>query len=168
MKLKNLLKVIFEENPDVNIITGEDLGKYKDSILKCNELKDVKNFNIILSPINNTKDNTKTASTYKVCDNMYFGENFYLYSIEKSPKIYDPVKDGACITPILYRPIDFSPYKKICIEFLPENSFATNHDISRTDKMELYELFEKILNSPEEYLSKGEYEYMIRGFFDTK
>jgi hypothetical protein len=95
-------------------------------------------------------------------------------------KMYEPVLDGACITPTMYDPTTFEPKKKIVLEFSPE--FAQDQYIyglgspsmieaaekngETIIRKQLHETLDKILDNPENYQVKGEKGLLVRGFFE--
>jgi len=183
MKLKDLLKNLFEENNkkiissnypfDMDVLNSEILKQIKEKLLECDEFKDVEKLEIIEIPdIENLNGKIVAAKSYKLSENFKFGKVCYLYSISQTPeifepnKIYDSVKDGACITPVMYDPLNFKPTRKICIECSPED---LQDDILKGEnkkKDELINLFKIILENQEEYTVKGERGFVVRGIIE--
>ncbi len=169
MKLKQLLEVLFDSGYFTNdILDYDQLKKLKDHILKCDEFQDVEKLEFVKQPNfkNEITGRIMTTKSYKLCDETKFGGVCYIFSIEVTPEIYrseafhKPVKDGACITPTMYNPFNFEPVKYICVEFNPESIWNTS-DTNKKD--ELIKRFMNVLKSPEEYLVKGQREFIIRG-----
>jgi hypothetical protein len=179
MKLENLLTDLFELNngktdfPKIDTLDSKNLLNIKQYLLDCDELKNIKNFDIIEMPyLENEMGEIIETKTFKLTDGVKFGSKCYIQSISISPEIfnpdtiYTPVKDGACITPTMYDPLSFKPKKKICIEFSPEEIQDDLINGESKKKEELIELFKKVLDSPDEYRVKGKRSFMIRGIFD--
>ena len=181
MKLKELLDEVFEvfqpvkAKGDCSFISGElhlasqHLKLLKDRLLECEEFKDVTEFNIIDTPHLETSDK-RTFATYtmKLPKDAKFSGRVFLYSIGLSPEVYDPktcydpVKDGACITPTIYDAESFVPMKKIILAHNPE----CNSDFESDYKKLLHDLLDKVLDNPLDYQAKGERSIMVRGIFE--
>ena len=121
-------------------------------------------------PILTNKASLKVLSTQtrklSDSDNPHKGGTCYLYEIQFTPIIYDPssilepIKEGCSITPTFYSPLDFTPYKKIVIEY----SSCHSGDINSDEDMKQYlrDKLEKILENPQDYQNIGFRGVMIR------
>lgn len=179
MKLNYLLTDLFELNKEksdflkIDTLDYKHLLNIKQYLLDCDEFKNIKNFEILEIPdVENENGEIVQSKTFKLCDDVSFGDKCYIHSISISPEIFNPdtihnpVKDGVCITPTVYDPLTLKPTRKICIEFSPEEiqDDLVNNDAKKKD--ELIELFKKVLESPDEYRIKGERSFIIRGIFN--
>lgn len=178
MKLKELLIEIFEENKEEVVknfgwLNYDVLKQNEQRLRNCDEFKNVKDFRIIQFPdIENEKGKIIPRQKWKLSDKLSFGNKLYIQTISITPEtfnpetIYNPVKDGACITPAIYNKETFKPMKKICIEFSPEELQDGEIIGDEKKKKELITLFKKVLDSPEEYSCKGESEFIIGAIYD--
>jgi len=109
------------------------------------------------------------AKTHKLVDEdyeTYEGKTLYVYQIMFSPKMYDPktihepVKDGCTLTPLVYNPETFTPYRKIVIEFSPEytQEILTEEDM----RQHLRGKLEKVFTDPGSYIPEGFRACMLR------
>ena len=112
----------------------------------------------------------ETKTTKLGDDNIsYEGKTAYMYQILFSPKMYDPktmynaVKDGCAMTPTIYNPETFTPYRKIILTWSPEQAqdFPVNNS-EEVMKQTLRDQLEKVLANPEEYQAEGFRGVMIR------
>lgn len=174
MKLKELLKDSFEglsqmENNGFPTINGNVLEQLKDSLIQTDEFKDVDELIIMKFP-SVMDDNKKilNAQSYKVSDSTKFKKRCYLYSISLTPEVFDPnaiynpVKNGACISPTIYNPSDFKIKKKIVLDYFIED-FQDNFN---SKKKELHDLLDDVLNNPDEYRVSGDRGIIVRGIFE--
>ncbi len=108
----------------------------------------------------------------KLCDNTKFKKRVYLYTLELSPEIYNPnilhkpVKNGASISPVIYSPEDFTPYKSITIQFSPEAMQDAQLLVGESIEDQLHKILQDILDNPKDYTPKGDRAVMIRGVFE--
>lgn len=167
MKIKELMNNVFL-NPDFGL-RGKEIEAIKEGLLKCEELKNVSEFIIIENPhLEDKEGNIIDIKTFKLDDETLFSGKFLIYSIGLTPEIFNPdiiynsVKDGVCITPPIFDPLDFKSKRKICIEF---DSLA---GVEKNKIKELSELLKKALESPEEYMIQGEREVIISGVFEER
>lgn len=179
MKLNYLLTYLFGLNKEKSVFVKIDTLDYKNLLnikqylLECDELKNIKNFEILEIPdVENENGKIINSKTFKLCDDVKFGDKCYIHSISVSPEIFNlatihnPVKDGACVTPAVYDLLTLKPKLKICIEFSPEEIMDDLVINDGKKKEELIELFKRVLESPEEYRVKGERSFFIRGIFN--
>lgn len=179
MKLNEFIKngIELTESTPLNYISeGFDhilLEKIKESLMKCDEFKNVDVFEIIEIPfIANERNEIIESKTFRLSNNTEFRKKCYIHSISLSPLLYDlkalnkPVKNGACISPVMYDAINFTPKCRICIEFSPESLQESIINTDNLMKQELSDLFNDILNSPNDYMTKGERAIIIRGIFE--
>jgi len=112
------------------------------------------------------------AKTHKLVDEdyeTYEGKTAYVYQILFSPKMHDPktvhnaVKDGCTMTPIIYNPETFTPYRKIVLTWSLEQAqdFSVNNS-EEVMKQTLRDQLEKVLANPEEYMHEGFRACMLR------
>ena len=182
MKLKEFINQLIKEreidveskNPfDMSTFYGkEDLESIKEKILECDEFSECESLEILDYPNLLIDGKTSNAMSYKLNGGEKFKGKCYLLSLNLSPEIYDPktineiVKDGAGITPTLYKPENFEPYKKIVLQFSPDKKQdgITNHDAVL--RQELHDLLDKIFDNPSDYAVKGERHPLVRGVFE--
>jgi hypothetical protein len=111
------------------------------------------------------------AQTHRLVDNdiLYEGKTAYVYQILFSPKMYDPktvhdaVKDGCTMTPMVYNPETFTPYRKIVLTWSPEQAqdFSINNS-EEVMKQTLRDQLEKVLTNPEDYMPEAFRGCMLR------
>ncbi|CAB4125629.1 hypothetical protein UFOVP54_187 [uncultured Caudovirales phage] len=99
----------------------------------------------------------------------YEGKTGYIFQISFTPRIYDPktvynaVKDGCAMTPTIYNPETFTPYKKIILTWSPEQ--AQDFPVKNSEevmKQTLRDQLDKVLANPEEYMPEGFRACMLR------
>ena len=182
MKLKELLTEIFGENPkndyqfgfDGLTLYGRDnLEQYKDRILQCDEFSECTELNFMSMPMILSNDDIPLkAESYKLVEGQKFKGVCYLLSLALSPEVFNPdtihtpVKDGACITPLVYNPETFKPLRKIILESNPERAQDGIVDGDYELKMEMKDLLDKVLDNPYDYQVKGERGVIVRGVFE--
>ena len=188
MKLKELLTEIFEENSNqdnqfgfgFNALTlysrdgiGGGLSQYKERILQCEEFPECTELNFMNIPMILSNDNEPiTAMDFKLVKGQKFKGVCYLLSLGFTPEVFNPdtihtpVKDGACITPIVYNPETFKPLRKIVLEYNPESSQDGIIEGYNDHKTGLKNLLDKVLNNPYDYQIKGERDIIVRGVFE--
>lgn len=182
MKLKKLLIDLFDDEQFEserqfkvdNTLYGEnELKKYESQILDCDEFKECSELKLVSVPVFLDGGKSKQVQTYKLTEDTKFKGKAYILSIGLTPKMYDPsrfgkpVKDGANITPTLYNPTNFKPYKQILLTFSPErkNDGITNHE--SIVRQELHDLLDKVLDNPKSYEIESERRVIVRGIFET-
>lgn len=171
MKLKELLFDTFGENVSYPFdqFRKLELEPIKEELLKCDEFSLCDEIEFMEFPVQKIDDNSYTAQTIKVGKDMKFTGKVYIYNISFTPEMYDPnkiyvpVKDGASITPTIYDPFDFTPKKKIVLEYSPEAIMDETNE--ETKKQEIRDLLDKVLENPQDYQVKGEREVLVRGVF---
>jgi hypothetical protein len=186
MKLKELLTEIFGETPKIDnqsfppfgfdglSLYGRDgLEPYKERILQCEEFSDCTELNFMNLPMLLSDDDLPIkAESIKLVEGQKFKGVCYLLSLALTPEVFDPetlhipVKDGACITPTVYNPETFKPFKKIVLEYSPERAMdglVTGED---DVKSELRDLLDKVLDNPYDYQVKGDRGVIVRGVFE--
>lgn len=179
MKLVELLKQRFptwDEFPKGThgdaILTSKILELMLPDIQKCDEFKNARLI-IAHSPVMADVDTPEltvvTMHNYLLYDDTEFRGKCYLYSINLTPEIYDPmkihipVKNGCAITPVMYNPTNFIPYREIVLNRSFENSEDTV-----SSRQNLHKLLDQILDNPDEYQIKGDRGIMIRGYMNEK
>jgi hypothetical protein len=182
MKLSELMTILFRNGPITTInnlpdfaIYGEYLERYKDDLLKCEEFSEVLDITFVKTPRIEGNVEPTEVKTYLVKDGMKLRGNVVLYSIFLTPEIYDPsecyksVKDGASLSGLIYDEENFTPYKKITLNFSPESDpYLSLVDGMTQLREQLHETLDKVLDNPNEYQVKGYRGIMIRGLFDSK
>lgn len=112
----------------------------------------------------------ETKTTKLGDDNTtYEGKTGYIFQIMFTPRIYDPktiynaVMDGCTMTPIVYNPETFTPYRQIVLTWSPEQAqdFPVNNS-EEVMKQTLRDQLEKVLANPEEYMPEGIRGVMVR------
>jgi hypothetical protein len=179
MKLKELVTGLIGLNNlnaihpmDRDILKGDALESIRDKLMLCEEFSNVESLEIMHQPVvENTNGKVFSSNTFKLSDDFLFGKRVLLHSIAMGPEIYDPytvhspIRDGACITPIMYDPVSFKPKRTICIEFSPEE-IQDNLIVGENKIKELCDLFKMVLESPEDYRVRGERPILVRGIFN--
>jgi len=182
MKLKKLLIDLFDNEHFEserqfkvdNTLYGEnELKRYERQILACDEFKECSELKLVSVPVFSDNGKSKQVQTYKLTEDTKFKGKVYLLSVGLTPKMYDPsrfgkpVKDGANISPTLYNPTNFEPYKKILLTFSPErkNDGITNHEA--VIRQELHDILDKVLDNPKSYEMESERGVLVRGIFET-
>ena len=177
MKLKEFIEVVAAGNND-NVIDGtlygQELLPYKDIIKKCDEFSGCDSLDILtMSLVKGNNGEIYTTQTIKLSDLMKFKGRCYLLSLALTPTMYDPkklltpVKNGAGISPTIYNPETFEPYKHIILTWSPEMAqdlSGTNHE--DTIKNDIRMLLDDVLANPTEYQIKGDRGVMVRGLFE--
>ncbi|CAB4143292.1 hypothetical protein UFOVP449_151 [uncultured Caudovirales phage] len=86
----------------------------------------------------------------------------YFYSIVFTPKmykpeeIYQPVKDGCVLSPIIYDPTTFLPKRSITIEWCPEFPVDLENPMTWEDeKKMIHDKLEMVLENAEDYMPAG-------------
>ena len=182
MKLKELLTEIFGETPNIDYQYGFDgltlygrdnLEPYKERILQCEEFSECTELNFMNMPMLLSNDDLPLkADSYKLVEGQKFKGVCYLLSLALTPEVFNPdtlhtpVKDGACITPLVYNPETFSPFKKIVLQYNPERAQDGFLDGEYELKMEMKDLLDKVLDNPYDYQVKGERGVLVRGVFE--
>ena len=182
MKLKELLTEIFGETPQRDDTFGFDgltlygrdnLEPYKERILQCEEFSECTELNFMNMPMLLSNDDLPLkADVYKLVEGQKFKGVCYLLSLALTPEVFNPdtlhtpVKDGACITPLVYNPETFSPFKKIVLQYNPERTQDGFLDGEYELKMEMKDLLDKVLDNPYDYQVKGERGVLVRGVFE--
>lgn len=168
MKLQEFL-----ESDTVQIIM-----KYEDiltpAILKnllpiLKELDEFKGKTITIVDSTNYEDSkgeVQTTYAYKLGDESIFGEEIVLYSIFKSPPVYNndlskileaAKAKGAILTPLLFN--GHSLVKNVLLEFDPK----TLEDSKVLERKKLHDLLDTVLDNQENYLASEERHFIIRG-----
>lgn len=89
MKLNDLLKDLFKENK-TNTLPFEILLYNKELLLECDEFKNVDNLCIIKLPdVVDGKGNTIRSKTFKVGEEVTFGNKCFIHSISTAPENYN-------------------------------------------------------------------------------
>jgi hypothetical protein len=175
MKLKEFIEVVAAGNND-NVtgasLYGEGLLPYKDIIKKCDEFSGCDELIILTSPLP-FGPKLLSPSTISLGNDVKFIKTCYLLSLDLTPTMYNPktlltpVKNGAGISPVIYNPETFEPYKHIILTWSPEMaqdlSSANSED---TVKNNIRMLLDDVLENPTEYQIKGDRGVMVRGIFE--
>jgi len=102
-------------------------------------------------------------------------KTLYLYKVLYSPVIYDPidlhrpVKDSMVMSPLLYNPHTYEPYRTLAISWKPEDLFYEKEIQPITwedEKTYLREKLETLLANPEDYKPIGKRAVLIRYALD--
>lgn len=151
-------------------LTGKKLNNpiFLDVIRRLDEFKKCNSIDVVDFPVGPTWE-TKTTLIRKGC---VFTGDIKLYSIITSPSVYSfsdmstPVKDLSLITPLMYSPSTFAPYKSIVMRI--ENDFDIPFEEMFRDqdvRQDLHSRLEKIMNNHKLYESKGHKCIMVRADF---
>jgi hypothetical protein len=155
----------------VTALTDEQKIQVEQLVLEHYKVKKVLWMEI---PAGMTEDGEQAivAKTHKLVDEdyeTYEGKTAYVYQILFSPKMHDAktvhnaVKDGCTMTPIIYNPETFTPYRKIVLTWSLEQ--AQDFSVSNSEevmKQTLRDQLEKVLANPEDYMHEGFRACMLR------
>jgi hypothetical protein len=143
--------------------------------MNTDEFKECDSLEILEHPLVKDKNGEiLTTSTVKLSDVMTFKGKCYLLSLTLTPEMYDPikafepVKNGASISPTVYDPMTFEPRKHILLTWSPEMAqdlLGTNNE--GTLRNDIHKLLDDVLNNPEEYQTKGFRGVLVRGLFEV-
>ena len=180
MKLKELIEIVELSRNDNglymdNLLYGKNLEKYKKIIMNTDEFKECDSLEILEHPLVKDKNGEiLTTSTVKLSDVMTFKGKCYLLSLTLTPEMYDPikafepVKNGASISPTVYDPMTFEPRKHILLTWSPEMAqdlLGTNNE--GTLRNDIHKLLDDVLDNPKEYQTKGFRGVLVRGLFEV-
>jgi len=186
MKLSTLLTELEKLSPDIfsayppsPLLSGKNLET--DVILtllkSTDEFKDadlrIMHLPVMEAPADGydlSKDGVMVAKTMLLQKSTRFIGKVFLYAITTTPTVYEvsdfttPVKNGCLLTPLLYNPDQFTPYRRIVMEFSPVNSQDVSDIVIKT---QLVEKLKHLLDNPSEYEAKGRRGIMVRGVFEV-
>lgn len=182
MKLEEFVTKIYNERPELNtdgffnpFLNSKVLEEVKDELLKFDVFSECDDLEIVHYPtfiVGN--DKVLTTQTFKYEEGMKFKGKCYLYSITLTPEMYDPikafepVKNGASISPAIYNPNTFEPTKHILLTWSPE--MAQDLSVTKDEttlRNDIHKLLDDVLDNPEEYRMKGTRHVLIRGIFEV-
>jgi hypothetical protein len=118
------------------------------------------------------------AMTRKLSDDPtdeHKGRTCYLYKVLYSPIIYDPIdlrkptKNSMVMSPLLYNPYTYQPYRTLVISWKPEDLFHEKEIQPITwedEKTYLREKLEILLANPEDYKPVGKRAVLVRYALD--
>lgn len=177
MKLIDLLKERFPTWDDFPrggygdaILSSKILELLLPDLQKCNEFKNARLIIAHMPVLPDVDDNVTTVITmhnHLLYDDTEYRGKCYLYSINLTPELYDPfsthkpVKDGCAITPVMYDPKYFIPYKEIVLN----QTVGMCADDSEM-RASLHKKLDMILDNPKDYQVTGHRGVMIRGYMD--
>lgn len=180
MELKNLLEFVFKVQPKTD-------GHLKDLELKGDVLRNIHkelmetdtfaNTNLVIIdqpttkiPVDESNWLLKSCQTFRVTDNTKFDGDFHLYSIEISPRMYNTdllheFDDRmAIVSPNIYDPETFVPYKYIMLRWSPE-LFQDVRALGLEDSVEeLKTMFHNLLTDVMNSLEKGDDKYLQKAY----
>jgi hypothetical protein len=171
MKLIELLKSRFPTWDDFPkntfsdaILTSKVLELMLPDLQKCDEFKNTRLIIAHMPVMPDVDDNDTVVGmlNYLLHNDTEFRGKCYLYSINLTPEIFDPmrihkpIKDGCVITPVMYSAKNFMPYKEIVM-----NQTVGMDDLEM--RASLHKKLDMILDNPNEYQMKGDRGVMIRG-----
>ena len=191
MKLEEFVTKLCDEKAELNqkneestidylksmdpILNSKELEEVKDELLKLDAFSECDDLEIVHFPTFKVgEDKTLTVQTFKYKEGMKLKGKCYLYSISLTPEMYDPikafepVKNGASISPTVYDPMTFEPRKHILLTWSPEMAQdlrGTNDE--KTLRNDIHKLLDDVLDNPEEYRTKGTRHVLIRGVFEV-
>jgi hypothetical protein len=161
MKLIDLMNEAFEAF-NVTELKGKSLELLKDKVLQCEELKYVRNLDIISNP---NDQEIKLFKSVKITDSYSLPENCTLFSISilndgfNGEDFLSHCRQKPVISPLQYDPVDFTPYRLICFristEILNDNDFFCHQYGNKKNeyRSELHNVLDKLLNNPKEHES---------------
>jgi hypothetical protein len=157
------------------ILNSKVLEEVKDELLKLDVFSECNDLEIVHIPTFVLEDGKPVlAQSFKYKEGMKIKGKCYLYSISLTPEMYDPikafepVKNGASISPTVYDPMTFEPRKHILLTWSPEMAQdlkGTNDE--KTLRNDIHKLLDDVLDNPEEYRTKGTRHVLIRGVFEV-
>jgi hypothetical protein len=182
MKLEEFVTKLCDEKPDLGttpffdpILNSKVLEEVKDELLKLDVFSECDDLEIVHIPTFVLGDGkTGFTQNFKYKEGMKIKGKCYLYSISLTPEMYDPikafepVKNGASISPTVYDTMTFEPRKHILLTWSPEMAQdlkGTNDE--KTLRNDIHKLLDDVLDNPEEYRTKGTRHVLIRGVFET-
>lgn len=177
MKLKDLFENLKLSGEGVKVaghlfenssILGKELESIKDILLKTDEFKGVDELIILDKPMFELNGKNMVAPSRMIDDSTKFKKRAYLHAINTTPEIYNP-KDldshfdefGMLISPLMYDPIDFKPYKNIKIRLVGDEANNTI-DIKKI----LYKKVDELTSKIGKFSVKPETRIMVRGVFE--
>ena len=157
------------------ILNSKELEEVKDELLKLDVFSECDDLEIVHIPAFVLEDGkTVLAQSFKYKEGMKIKGKCYLYSISLTPEMYDPikafepVKNGASISPTIYDPMTFEPRKHILLTWSPEMAQDLRGSNDETTlRNDIHKLLDDVLDNPEEYRTKGTRHVIIRGVFET-
>jgi hypothetical protein len=107
------------------------------------------------------------SKTFNLFEGTKFGKKCHLYKISLTPKLYNPdffyKTEGSYISPVIYNPEKFTPYKKLILDY----DMVKSHDDISTYRKYLHNVLDDMLDYPEAYDKvKSERGITIRGHFE--
>ncbi len=151
------------------MIYGNELRPFKNKLMECDEFKDCELLEFLTAPVvQNKEGKVITAMDIVLGDGMKFKGRCFLLSLSLTPIMYDretmynPVKDGVVLTPILHDEKSFESYRKLILPI----SLEEMSDDFLLAKAELNVLINKVFKNPEEYTPKGIRKVIARGIFE--
>jgi hypothetical protein len=157
------------------ILNSKVLEEVKDELLKLDVFSECDDLEIVHIPTFVLEDGKPVlAQSFKYKEGMKFKGKCYLYSISLTPEMYDPikafepVKNGASISPTVYDPMTFEPKKHILLTWSPEmaQDLRGSND-EKTLRNDIHKLLDDVLDNPEEYRTKVTRHVLIRGVFEV-
>ena len=177
MKLKELMEGFISKDNMSAILGPNQLKHMMTSLLQCDEFENVTSIQIVETPNFIDKENKPVASrSIKIGDNKFKG-HMYLYSLVFTPEVYDPVSilntdinsPDVAISPLIFDPKSFIPYKFVILRWNPELKQYLELKYSNKEKIfiqQMHEHLDKALNNPEKYKIKGTRGIILRGVFN--
>jgi hypothetical protein len=191
MKLEEFVTKLYDERAVLNqknaestidylkgidpILNSKVLEEVKDELLKLDVFSECDDLEIVHIPTFVLEDGkTGFTQNFKYKEGMKIKGKCYLYSISLTPEMYDPikafepVKNGASISPTVYDTMTFEPRKHILLTWSPEMAQdlkGTNDE--KTLRNDIHKLLDDVLDNPEEYRTKGTRHVLIRGVFEV-
>lgn len=170
MKLRQLLDIAFavSDNNNSTLFGKEQLEPLKELLLQTEEFKDCTSLEFVDHPVFYDEKKHVSCQTYKLDEFSKVKGKAKVISIFLTPEVcnpknmYEPVKDGCVITPVVYDTMTFEPRRRITIEY----KVPTPYENILQHSKHLHELLDKVLTHPEEYQSKTDRYVCIRGVFD--
>jgi hypothetical protein len=168
-----------------DVLDKNELELIIDKLKEVDEFKDIEIILIDNPTLYYTDDLTKKHLLIEIkgdlkikhllCEALLINENtekilkgrYFIYSITLTPEIFDPnkklspIKDGACIGPDLYSPVDFSKKKEVMLELNVEENIELT--IKNAKK-----LLEKVIRNENDYKARGERKVIVRGVLETE
>jgi hypothetical protein len=150
----------------------DDLIKIHDKLQNCDEFFEC---HLIISDRVTYEKMVNGVATFMCANthclfegNIYSGAQ-YLYQISLSPIMYDPnticspVLYGCTLTPTVYSPENFKPYRKVILQYDMVEGIS-HGELRRT----LHQKLDDLLDEPKKYEPTGMRSIMLRGLFKFK
>lgn len=159
-------KILKKEQYIETTTNNQFLSLSKDSLSELEMFKDAEII-IIDKPFSVVDENDKPVDlvSIKIGRDYKFKGKCFLYDVDITPKVYSPDEvfktlNEALITPALYNPKNFEPYKQIILTYkLEDGELESQREI-------LHKQLDNVINNPSKYEPYGNKGVILRGIFE--